>query len=421
MKKNSTFICLFLLLTVLHMFAAQSLFANQRKIPVLSEKARFSLLTLDPGRAVYLAFGHTALRLRDEENKLDIIYNYGIFSFDDPFFIPRFLYGELDYKVESFPFRFYAAHDLRTQNRIWYEQELNLTQNECNRLYRFLEWNILPENETYRYDFIKDNCATRVRDAIENCTDINISYADWSPGNTPLTYRMLIDEKLQARPLWQFAIDFLLGSASDREMNTRETMFIPEYLMRIVETATIQHGDTKEQLAGKKKICIRPTVASKYDSSALNPAYLLWPLAIMTLVWTVIRSRKRVRCSNIGEHKTRNSGDFILFFTIGFLGCLVGYLTFFSSHSATKGNYNLVWLWPTHLICSLFIVLQKKFSWLKYYWRATAVSCIVPLIFWPIWPQHMNTTMIPLMLILATRALSLGMQTNHEPIRQKSD
>ena len=32
---------------------------------------------------------------------------------------------------------------------------------------QFLEWNALPENAEYRYDYFSDNCSTRVRDAID--------------------------------------------------------------------------------------------------------------------------------------------------------------------------------------------------------------------------------------------------------------
>ena len=70
----------------------------------LSDEAEVSLLTMLPGEEVYSLFGHSALRIRDDAAGLDRTYNFGTFSFDQPFFLLRFLRGSLDYQLDTDPF-----------------------------------------------------------------------------------------------------------------------------------------------------------------------------------------------------------------------------------------------------------------------------------------------------------------------------
>ncbi|MBQ2171263.1 MAG: hypothetical protein II448_05955, partial [Paludibacteraceae bacterium] len=41
----------------------------------LSERARVSLLTCTPGEELYARYGHTAIRVCDPENDLDLVFN----------------------------------------------------------------------------------------------------------------------------------------------------------------------------------------------------------------------------------------------------------------------------------------------------------------------------------------------------------
>jgi hypothetical protein len=52
-------------------------------------------------------------------------------------------------------------------NRTLVAHELNLTMDQRRELQQFLEWNLRPENREYRYDYFRDNCSTRIRDAID--------------------------------------------------------------------------------------------------------------------------------------------------------------------------------------------------------------------------------------------------------------
>src|SRR5690606_29666834 len=124
------------------------------------------LVTMGPGDAVWERFGHNALWVRDAATGLDAAYNYGMFDFQEPGYLRNFIRGRLNYWVDvedaEAMVRAYAA-----ANRSVWVQELNLTPAQRLELKRFLEWNVLPENRTCRYDSSRDNCSTGVRDAID--------------------------------------------------------------------------------------------------------------------------------------------------------------------------------------------------------------------------------------------------------------
>lgn len=385
--------------------------SKEEPVRVLGEKSVVSVITQDPGREIYLSFGHSAIRVRDEEQGIDVLFNYGVFSassLDDPMFIPRFLHGELDYMLYPFPFRSETAYDLKTQNRVWYEQVLNLDPGERNRLFGFLVWNARPENCVYRYDFIKDNCSTRVMDAFDKSLGPVIDYSAWQPDSGRFTYRGLIDEKLDSRPAWQLTLDLLLGSASDKKMTPRESMYMPSYLMDILDRATIRHGDRDEPLVVSSSRVLDPASPADYSSRALNPSFILWPLAFLALLAAILELLALSGPRSLGKASSvMKALDSAFFAALGLLGCLVFYLSFLSTHAATKGNLNVLFLLPTNVVAPFLICSRKRRSPLAWYWLAVAVLAAMPLLLLPVWPQYVNPKMVPLLIIIAVRALSI--------------
>jgi hypothetical protein len=384
---------------------------SEKNVRVLGEKSVVSVITQDPGNEIYLSFGHSAIRVRDDAQGIDVLFNYGVFSassLSDPMFIPRFLHGELDYILYPFSFSQETEYDLKTQNRVWYEQVLNLDEGERNRLFRFLVWNAQPENCVYRYDFIKDNCATRVMDAFDKGLGPVIDFSAWKPSSGRFTYRGLIDEKLDARPAWQLTLDLLLGSASDKKMTPHESMYMPSYLMDILARATIRHGDRDEPLVVSSAKVLDPTSPADYSSRALNPNFILWPLAFLALVSAILEMLARSGPRSLAKvSSVMKVLDSVFFVALGLLGCLVFYLAFLSTHAATKGNLNVLFLLPTNIVAPFLIFSRKRRSPLAWYWLAVAILAALPLLLLPVWPQYVNPMMIPLLIIIAVRALSI--------------
>ena len=65
----------------------------------VNDSLKISLITCSPGTQVYELFGHTGLRVRDDARDIDVVFHYGVFSFDTPNFIYRFTKGETDYSI----------------------------------------------------------------------------------------------------------------------------------------------------------------------------------------------------------------------------------------------------------------------------------------------------------------------------------
>ena len=132
-----------------------------------------SLLTCSQGRDISSAFGHSALRVKDLRNGRDMVFNYGTFSFQEPHFMLNFLRGDLNYflSVTSFQ-QFKRSYD--ATGRGISEQTLSLTPLQAAELYSFLTDNYKPSNRYYLYDFLQDNCATRIRDIFDRSKDFSI-------------------------------------------------------------------------------------------------------------------------------------------------------------------------------------------------------------------------------------------------------
>ena len=131
-----------------------------------NDSIRLSLLTCAPGEVIYTLFGHTAIRYENPSQGIDVVFNYGLFSFDIPNFALRFSLGETDYRLGVIDYPHFAGEYAYFGRSVW-QQTLNLNNEEKAELIRLLQENYRPENRVYRYNFFYDNCATRPRDKIE--------------------------------------------------------------------------------------------------------------------------------------------------------------------------------------------------------------------------------------------------------------
>jgi len=203
------------------------------------------LITVGAGRQVWERFGHNAIWVRDTVRGIDRAYNYGMFSFDDPGFLGRFVRGEMDYWMEGFDterlLRAYAAAD----RSIWV-QELDLTPEQMGALYEFEEWNERPENRFYRYDYYRDNCSTRVRDALDRVLDGGLR-TTFEGVETGTTYRSHFRRLMAPDPLIYVGGSFAIGPATDRPISAWNEMFLPVRMMEYLREMTVPDGEGGER------------------------------------------------------------------------------------------------------------------------------------------------------------------------------
>lgn len=362
--------------------------------PSLSERARVSMLTILPGDALYSAFGHSAIRVRDPKQGIDRIYNYGTFDYRDPFFVPKFMYGQLDYFLSVAGYK-PAMRQYYALERPVIQQMLNLRPAQRQALFRFLEINARPENRFYRYDFLFDNCSTRVRDALEAALgdSVRFDYRASSPG----TFRHLLDPYVRNRPWLDLGFDLMLGPPTDRKATPREAMFLPRYLMRAFDGATIRSSGEWKPLVTQ-----RDTVFWVAGRSFAPPAAPAWP---SLLFWTLLglgvadalwRLYRRADVPHVA--------DAVLFGAVGGTGLLMLFLWVIAEHKVTNQNWNLLWAWPTHLWAAWALARGVQRTPLQRYLSAAAGVAVVVVLGWFFWPQDLPSAALPLTLLLGVRA-----------------
>jgi hypothetical protein len=341
-----------------------------------------SLLTCSPGDELYSAFGHTAIRVND------MVFNYGMFNFNTEGFYIKFVSGETDYElgVEMMD-GFERQYERR--NRSVIEQKLNLTNEEKAALFNALIENTRPENKTYRYNFVFDNCATRPRVKIEECLKGAIKY-DVKEENE--SYRKLI-EKYVGEDSWiKFGIDILIGAEADKTASFFDRLFLPDELMNAFATARRDNG---ERLVTETK-----EIVSQDKDEDDDKDNGITPLAVAVIAMTIIS------IASLLFPRKLKALDFILFLATGLLGVVITYLCFFSLHPLVGENYNLLWLNPIHLIIPLTIFIKKARKILMGTYALIALATAVAMSGYIYLPQEFNIAFLPFMAIIVVRALS---------------
>lgn len=349
-----------------------------------------SLLTCGPGEDLYSVFGHSAVRVTDKNSNSDIIYNYGTFDFDDPDFYLKFTRGKLLYfvsreKVSDF------IYSYRYENRSIIEQQLNLSCEEKQKLNTALQVNAREENKYYHYDFLFDNCSTRLRDIIAQNTNDTLIFNNILPEKHP-SFRNMIHEYLDRgdQPWSKLGIDLLLGSKMDRPSTNNESMFLPDYLMKGFDSAAT-HGSS---LISSKGTILESQPDVNKARSFFTPVNTSIILLVVIGILSFIRKKTVQHFLNIF--------DVAFFLILGLIGCLLLFMWFGTSHQLCANNYNLLWALPTHL--PIAFVLLRNSSWIKKYFTISAIIYALLILCWAFLPQGMNSAFLPIALLAGLRS-----------------
>lgn len=258
-----------------------------------------SVITWGPGDFVFERFGHNALRVQDSATGMDVAYNWGMFDFQQPNFLGRFLSGDTKYWVAAFPTRqlvdAYAAMDRES-----IEQVLDLTDAEKMQLAQFAAHNALEANRYYRYEYFRDNCSTRIRDALDLVLGGALARR-FVPINTPWTYRSESLRLTAATQYSQLGIDLALGPKADLPLSAWEAMFIPMRLRDYLREVTVPSTDggtvplvlEERVLHAPRERAAEPTESRGLVLAALGPVLGAWMLMLVPIA-PASRRRRRV-------------------------------------------------------------------------------------------------------------------------------
>jgi hypothetical protein len=396
-----------------------------------------SVLTFGPGDHPFFKFGHNAILVhnaRSRNGRADQVYNFGTFLFDSPLLIPVFLRGKLlDWlSSQSLGGTLAAYHH---ENRSIDAQELNLTPAQRLELATALEVNARDENKEYKYDYYRDNCSTRVRDAVDRVTGGRVKAASTAPARMTWrdhTMRLTADDL----PIY-LGLYVAMGSFIDQPITVWEEMFLPARLQETLRTVTIPGPNGDIPLVKKETTLL---AAERAPLRAEPPHWTLRMGLVGALLGGGLAALGALGQKN---RKARVAFGLVLApvgFLLGLLGCIFLMFWLVTDHEVAYHNENILQCvpWALALVpASVRVALDRAGGIRRAFvlCRAAAVASGVGLVLKILpWFHQGNGQIIALLLPLwagatyglwrlgggATRGLAsplLADETSSQPVR----
>ncbi len=322
---------------------------------IAARRLRVTLLTFGQGSEVFERFGHNAIRIADPMVGLDVAWNWGMFSFDEPNFLGRFLRGTSQYWMAGFEtiplLAYYQQNDRQTV-----EQELNLGGAQKLALYQFVRWNEQEAHKYYHYDYFRDNCSTRVRDALDQALGGALKRA-WADSLSDHSYRGEALRLTEEARLSRLGIDVALGPLADTRMTAWDEAYVPMRLRDRMRGVMVPGpGGAPIRLVASERVVYAAARAPEavapnalpglYVALALGslaPLAFFGGLAFMSALrgrWRVAQRWSRVVIAVVAA---------TWYAVTGLVGLLVAAMELFSAHVFWYGNWNVLLLSPIGL------------------------------------------------------------------------
>ena len=361
-----------------------------------SSGLQISLLTCSPGAELYSVFGHNALRIVDSAAGTDIVYNYGTFDFNDPDFYTKFVRGKLLYFVSQVSYNDFLF-EYQYFKRGVKEQVLNLSHQEKKKIQADLFENVREENRYYKYDFLYDNCTTRLRDIIFQKNKYEVyQIPDFTPqGQTFRDHLHVYLDRAQMR--WTaLGIDLLLGLEADIPMTQMESMFLPDFLYKGVSLATM-----KQEKIERKKI----EILADMQTTPVSISFYLDPLFVF-IVFCIALLLPSFYFTSL-----QSLADGIWLIVTGLLGLFLLFMWFGTDHQSFSKNLNLLWAFPLNLYFAFKLNDIKK--WMRQFFKAWSLVLLVLIVISLTNAGVINTAFYPLMLLASFRYWILSKKVNN--------
>lgn len=362
--------------------------------PILSDQAEISLITCGPGQnELYSAFGHSALRVKDPVNRIDLVFNYGTFDFDQPNFYLNFARGHLLYQLSvSHWSRF--LHTYRREGRYVHEQVLNLDSLQVQAYFDFLIKNSQEENRNYYYDYFYDNCATRIKDALDaSLPGGKLSFSGKAYYQPPKTIRQLCDEYLAYQPWGDLGIDICLGLPMDRKADQEVEMFLPDLLAEAFSEAQIIEGAKAKPLVREKRVLLEQHAL--HESPIWQPFLAFGALLVVVVTFSLFA---------YNQIRVIRFLDAMLYLISGALGIFLLALWLLTDHQAAAWNFNLLIFLPTNLGVVLALFKGRLKSWQKAYFQYQPYYYALLLAAWLFLPQELPLAFMPWVAVFILRS-----------------
>ena len=321
------------------------------------------LLTMGVGDEIWEQFGHDALWIHDANTGRDAVYNWGLFDFNQPHFIPRFLKGQMLYSMGAFGFDETLA-EYRARDREVTEQVLDLTPAQRLELTRYVEWNALPENRDYHYDYFTDNCSTRVRDVIDRALGGQLKQAA-TRIQTDHSYRWHTLRLTSVGLPMATGIDVALGRPSDKKLTMWEAMFIPMQVRDFVRTVQVSdgHGGTHPLVKSEHLLLESQTHHEPANAPTLWPGLLAIGVVLAGLIVFFAQRGSRAGVITVGM---------VWSILAGLLGVILTLMWVWTQHIFTHRNENLLLFHPLWLALAVMLPVTL----LRGRWRRATITLV---------------------------------------------
>lgn len=315
--------------------------------PAYYDNIDFYLHTIDVRNEVYTNFGHTTIRVHNKNNGEDLVYNWGMFSFNnDPVgFALKFFRGILDYTVVAYSFE-HAMAIYRHGNRSVWEDPLHLTRDQKKALLAKFEWNLKPENSVYPYQYFFKNCSTIPRDYIDEVLGGAIKQ-QFEGDSSQQTFRDMVMSHFRFNPEIAFSLNILMNGRIDRTMSRWQKMFLPATLRTNLLEVPVQG------VTGQDKLMTEGKVLLKFDRPAVpqwNVYWLLTGLATLPMILMLLFGGPASGRVPQGWN-VRLFGVYaiILGLLFGLYGLIMPVAWAYSDHLDLHHNVNQLLIWPTFI------------------------------------------------------------------------
>jgi hypothetical protein len=331
-----------------------------------TDSAKVYLITASPGKYTYSVFGHSALRVLNPSLGYDYVYNWGTFDFDTENFYLKFGTGKLMYFLSVADYQDFL-HAYFSMGQAIYLQKINLNNKDKFNLINNLRINDTEENRYFRYDFFRDNCATRIRDIIEKSVEGKIVY-DNAYVSERESFRRLVGDYLRNQPWTYLGLNLIMGKSADSIAFIRDYMFLPGHLANLFTSATIVGTNGTAKLTNAPIELFPSKIVIKEASKITGPVAVFVFLFVIVLALTVWEYRSKHYYKGV---------DIFLFLVTGMLGLLITWLWGWSLHITLHNNMHILWASPLNFIAALALIFMSTKSVIRYYFGFYALSLLV--------------------------------------------
>ena len=305
------------------------------------------VMTFGPGDHPFFKFGHDAIWIHDAAEGTDRVYNFGTFAFTGPRLILDFLHGRMTYWL-SVSYLPATLESYERENRTIDVQELALAPGIKRALRARLDENARLENRSYKYDYFLDNCATRVRDAVDGATGGELRRSAHTPARLTLRQQAL---RMTADywPLY-LALDIVLGPDADRPIDRWGEMFIPQELARGLAAVTVPGPAGAQPLVSEARALFPAQRPPPLETPpARGRLFLLAGTALGLLFFLLGWGATRPRVARPARLALRALLGLLLSvfgLLVGFVGCFLVYVWTCTDHVVAHHNQNILLFAP---------------------------------------------------------------------------